>query len=256
MIKEKLLIVEKKLVISLEEIRASYSHRGDRGSVAETIVRDLLREYLPPQNRIGQGEIIDTKESISTQLDIVITNEYHPYLNDLKDPGLFIIEGVACAGEVKTNLNSNDLTTLIQSCIKYKQLEPVIPKGTTSYGNKSDLKRFVNHRPYFIFAYQSQITIETIAEKLNRYYAENNTPIVQQIDAVFSLDRGAIINFADGQGGIKLSTPTGAQDGMGLIVTKTGKEGVLLELMFWLSVVIHRYSLPSSPLLEYFALRT
>jgi len=145
LIKEKLLIVEKQLKSKLEEIRATHKHRGNSGSVTESVVRQFLREYLPPYNRVGEGEIIDLDENISTQLDIIITNEYHPYLNDLKEPGLFIIEGVASAGEVKTNLNSNDVDTLIQSCIKYKTLAPLIPNIKADIHPK--LKRKLKRTP-------------------------------------------------------------------------------------------------------------
>lgn len=74
MLKKKLLIIERQLVSKLDEIRITYSHRVDKGSIAESIFRDFLREYLPPSNRIGEGEIFDTLENISTQLDVIITN--------------------------------------------------------------------------------------------------------------------------------------------------------------------------------------
>lgn len=250
MIKEKLKIVEKRISVSLEEIRASYKHRGDRGSKSEAIFREFLMEYLPPENRVGEGEVIDTNENISTQLDVVITNEYHPYINDLKEPGLFIIEGVACAGEVKTNLNSNDISTLIQSCIKYKSLTPLMQKGATIFGNKSDIHRFVEHRPYFIFAYQSQLTIETIHSKLKNYYSTNNIPVEHQIDGVFCLDRGSIINFGDGAGSLQYSTME-KKSIPGINITRVGGDEVLLDLMSWLSVSIPKYSLPNSPLTQY-----
>ena len=250
MIKKKLEIVEKKLALNLEEIRASYNHRGDRGSVSEAIFRDFIREYLPQYNRVGEGEVIDTNEMVSTQLDVVITNEYHPYLNDLKESGLFIIEGVACAGEVKTNLGSTDIDTLIQSCIKFKSLKPLNQKGSMVHASKADIQRFIEHRPYFIFAYQSQLTIETIHSKLNGYYLQNSTPIEQQIDGVFSLDRGSIINFGDGNGMLKYSTKE-KNSNPGIIITKMGNKGILLDFMSWLSVSIYRYFLPNSPLIHY-----
>ena len=250
MIKEKLKIVQKKLLINLEEIRASYQHRGDRGSASEAIFRDFLKEYLPPANRVGECEIIDTNENISTQLDVIITNEYHPYLNDLKEPGLFIIEGVACAGEVKTNLNSADIDTLIQSCIRFKSIKPVLQKGASVFGNTSDIERFINQRPYFIFAYESQLKIETIYQKLCGYYDQNHTPINSQIDGVFCLDRGTIVNFGDGKGGLQYSTME-KKSLPGLQLTSIDGEQVLLDLMSWLSVSIMKFTLPNSPLTQY-----
>ncbi|ELB2172868.1 MULTISPECIES: DUF6602 domain-containing protein [Vibrio] len=250
MIKEKLKIVEKKLLVKLEEIRASHQHRGVRGTASESVFRDFLREYLPPENRIGEGEVIDTNENVSTQLDVIITNEYQPYINDLKEPGLFIIEGVSCVGEVKSNLNSNDVDTLIQSCIRYKNLSPEIQKGAMIYGNESDIKRFVSKRPYFIFAFESQLTIDTISKKISNYYSENNTPINMQIDGVFCLDRGAIINFGDGKGSLQYSTME-KRSLPGIHVTRRDGSEVLLDLLSWLSASMQKISMPTSPLISY-----
>jgi len=250
MIKNKLKIVDKKLSLSLEEIRASYNHNGDRGSVSEAVFRDFLREYLPPLNRVGEGEVVDLREQISTQLDVIITNEYHPYLNDLKKPGLFIIEGVACAGEVKTNLNSHDIDVIINSSIRYKMLTPKVQTGASAFGNKSDIHRFIEHRPYFLFAYESQMTITTIHKKLVSYYSANSIPVEHQIDGVFCLNRGAIVNFGDGEGSYVFLTPD-KRSLPGLIVTKNKGEEVLLDLMSWLSVSIPKFTLPSSPLSQY-----
>lgn len=250
MIKEKLKIVERKLALNLEEIRTSYNHKGDRGSVSEASFREFLREYLPPSNRVGEGEIIDLEENVSTQLDIIITNEYHPYLNNLKEPGLFIIEGVACAGEVKTNLSSNDINVIINSSIRYKQLTPQVQEGASVFGNKSDIHRFIEHRPYFLFAYESQLTIETIHKKLITHYRENNIPIEHQVDGVFCLDRGSIINFGDGKGALVFLTPE-KKSLPGLVITRNKGAEMLLDFMSWLSVSIPKYTLPNSPLSQY-----
>jgi hypothetical protein len=214
------------------------------------VVRDFLREYLPPENRIGEGEIIDSKGHISTQLDIIITNPHHPYINDLKEPGLFLIEGVAAAGEVKTNLNSVDLDNIITSCISYKKLKIIHQAGAQIYSNASDIKRFIDHRPYFLFAFESQLTIETIHSKLCDFYAKHSTPIEEQIDAVFCLDRGAIVNFGDGKGALKWST-TELDSVPGIHITESSADNILLSFLSWLSIAIQRITLPYSPLVDY-----
>lgn len=118
------------------------------------------------------------------------------------------------------------------------------------FGVASDVKRFVDHRPYFIFAYESQLTIQTICNKLIEYYVANNTPVEEQIDAVFCLDRGEVLNMGDGEGLLKWRTDK-VESISGIHVTKDHGDEVLLGLMFWLSIVIQRYSLPHSPLVHY-----
>ncbi len=245
-------IKEERLNIRLKEIRASHNHRGEQGSSLEEVFREFLKEYLPPENRVGAGEVIDTKGAISTQLDVVITNGYHPYLNNFKEHSPFIIEGVASAGEVKTNLTSENVKTLVESCKAYKQLTPIIPKGAMIFGNKSDIQRFVHHRPYFIFAFQSQLKIRSIQHNLIEYYVKNDIPVELQIDGVFCLDRGSIINFGDGKGSLRYFSANG-ENVSGIAVTREGSKGVLLDFMTWLSVSIQRYWLPYSPLVHYLA---
>ena len=250
MIKEKLQAVQKRLEASLEEIRAVHTHRGNRGSVAESVVREFLREYLPPDYRVGEGEVIDSNEHVSTQLDIIITNPNQPFINDLKKPGLFLIEGVAAVGEVKTNLSSQDIDTLVESCKTFKKLKIIHQRGTQIVSNTSDIARFVAHRAYYIFAYESQLKIETIHSKLNDYYLSDNTPIESQIDAVFCLDRGSIINFGDGMGSLKYSTKDKSSI-PGIHIINSTPDGVLLNLISWLSTAIQRITLPHSPIIDY-----
>ncbi|EHD2271248.1 DUF6602 domain-containing protein [Vibrio cholerae] len=248
MYKKKFELAQKRMILSLDEIRESLSHKGDRGSSAEEVLREFLRQYLPIYNRVGEGEVINVAEIQSTQLDVVVTNEYHPSLGRMQGPETFIIEGVAAVGEVKTNLNSNDINTLIQSCIRFKSITPTNIGGMMGHWSKSDRIRFVEHRPYFLFVYESQLNIETIKQKLQNYYSVNSIPVVQQIDAVFCLDRGTIWNFGDGQGSMEYVVNGVPQSG--LHVTNQDKSSVLFDLMTWFSV-LPRYSYPHSPMQLY-----
>ncbi len=157
---------------------------------------------------------------------------------------------MACAGEIKTCLISKDLDPAIQNCQRYKRLTPKLPKGTTTQGSDEDLARFVNHRPYFIFAFESQLTLVTIRKTLTDNYSQKQVPIVEQIDAVFCLDRGALLNFGEGRGALKYSTKT-SDSVPGFVITRSGGDGTLVDVMSWLSVSMLRIQLPSSPLVPY-----
>ena len=90
----------------LELIREKYRHSGNKGSGVEQEVRAFLREWFPRTYQIGHGEVIDTNGLISGQLDVVVTNEHHPSIQEEAGAAQFMIEGVACAAEVKTTLTS------------------------------------------------------------------------------------------------------------------------------------------------------
>lgn len=248
MYRRKFELAQRRMVLSLDEIRESLTHKGDRGSSAEEVLREFLRQYLPSYNRVGEGEVINVAGEQSTQLDVIVTNEYHPSLGRMNRPETFIVEGVAAVGEVKTNLNSNDINTLIQSCIKYKSITPTNVTGMTGFWNPFDRHRFVEHRPYFLFAFESQLSIDAIHQKLADYYKENLTPIENQIDALFFLDRGTIWNFGDGKGSFQHLINGVPQPG--LYITNENKDGVLFDLMTWFSI-LPRCSYPHSPMQLY-----
>ncbi len=115
------------------------------------------------------------------------------------------------------------------------------------YWCKEDRIRFVEHRPYFLFVFESQLTINTIKQKLQDYYHKNSTPVTSQIDAVFCLDRGTIFNFGDGEGSFQYAVKDISQPGL---IIDENTEKVLFNLMTWFSM-LPKYSYPHSPLQMY-----
>jgi hypothetical protein len=165
MLKEHIEILQKQMLLRLGEIRAAYRHSGNKGANAEQVLRDFLRQFLPPYNRVGHGEVIDQSGASSRQLDAIITNEYHPFLNDLSAPSVFIIEGVSCVAEVKSVLTSDQLIRALENSLSFKRLSVTLQKGATVFGNREDISRFVEKRPSFLFAFESQLSIGTIKEE-------------------------------------------------------------------------------------------
>ncbi|MEH2087035.1 DUF6602 domain-containing protein [Nostoc sp.] len=250
-LERKLDLLQKQMELRLEEIRASYQHKGNMGSNVEEVIREFLREFLPPHNRIGQGEVVDFDGNSSTQLDLVITNEYHPYLNDLTKPSVFFIEGIACVGEVKSVLNSNDFDSILRNCLTYKQLKVNLQDGMRTFINPSDLKRFVEKRPYFLFAFESQLSLSTLLEKTKRFNTDNNLDFWQQIDGIFILNRGQVINFGDGQGTFQFADHKGNTI-PGLISIDIEEDPkVLFGFLSWLNSAMPRIEIQFPILMSY-----
>ena len=251
MLIQKLAIIQKQLHLKLDEIRETHQHKGNKGSNVEQIIRDFLRVYFPSDNRIGQGEIIDSDGGISNQIDVIMTNEYHPHINDLSQPSLYFIEGIACAGEIKSILNSKDLETILSNCLRYKKLNLRLSKGMTIHSNPSDTKRFIEKRPYFLFAFESQVTLDTVFEKITEFNNQHCSEIRQQIDAIFLLDRGAIINFGDGKGSFQFRDLQGNSI-PGLIRRPLENEpNLLFSFITWISAVIQRFTIYDNILIYY-----
>jgi len=251
MLIQKLSIIQKQFQLKLDEIRKTHQHKGNKGSNVEQIIRDFLKVYFPSDNRIGQGEIIDSDGGISSQIDVIMTNQYHPHINDLTQPSLYFIEGIACAGEVKSILTSDDLKTILSNCLRYKNLNLRLSKGMMIHSSPSDTKRFIEKRPYFLFAFESQLTLNTVFESISEFNNQNCPEIRQQIDGVFLLDRGAIINFGDGQGSFQFRDPQGKSI-PGLIMRPLEIEpNLLFSFVSWISAVIQRFTIYDNILIHY-----
>ncbi|WP_368524843.1 DUF6602 domain-containing protein [Enterobacter asburiae] len=96
---------------------AGFTHQGVKGSVLEILVSQLFRPLLPADIGMGTGQIIDSYTGImSGQIDIILYDKaiLPPIVFDA-NTGLFPIESVLYTIEVKTTLNSTELTTAHES---------------------------------------------------------------------------------------------------------------------------------------------
>ncbi len=247
--RDRLSLLQNIMNLKLEIIRKSHKHSGNRGENAEQIVREFLREFLSPYNRIGHGEVIDLNGCLSRETDVIVTNEYHPFLNDLANPSVFIIEGVACAGEVKSVLTTERLLSTLEGARVFKSLSIQHQKGSMIVANEEDRERFVNRRPYFLFAFESELLIETVKGKIDAWNTANAVPLGQQLDAVFMLSQGNLINFGEGKGALQFVPPDG--NPLGGYIHAVSSSDALVSFLSWLSVSMIRISMPHSPLALY-----
>ncbi|WP_155641349.1 DUF6602 domain-containing protein [Burkholderia cepacia] len=98
---------------AIAEARAASSlkHQGVKGTVLEILVARLFRPLLPSDIGIGSGQIIDQiGGNMSTQIDIILYDKsiLPPALYD-DSTGIFPIEAVLYAIEIKTTLTAKDL---------------------------------------------------------------------------------------------------------------------------------------------------
>jgi hypothetical protein len=226
---------------------------GDRGDDVEAAFRLFLRGHLPPKFRVGHGEVIDTKGRRSLQTDVIVADEEQPFPID-DNPQLLIIEGVAAGAEVKANLTTKDLADAINKGRRFKELEAIpgkwiaLASDTSKHGQpNSDLVRFYRHRPYFLFAYETEVADETLTRQLDDAAEANSLP---PLDAVFILSRGLTVNLWDGQGSLGFQTLDG-QIITNWLPWEADPAKVLPTLLLWLHGVMPRFVGRSSPLVAY-----
>jgi hypothetical protein len=237
MLKEKISKVELQMKAALSEVRETFEHSGNKGTSTEDIFGKFVRQYLPRRLDIGNGEIIDSFGNRSGQVDIVILSDDHPFTFPPGRPGLFFIEGVLSVGEIKTTLTSQELNNALNNSTRYKKLKMTHENGTLANANPSDLNRYYEHPPFFLFAYESQLSLSTIKTKIQNYQVDNKLNLTDSLDAVFILDKGWVVNFGDGQGSFQYRTTDGKVHG-GLIEKETNE--VLFSLFSYLSMTMPR----------------
>lgn len=235
MLKDKIAAAQGQMRGRLEEIRATFTHAGDKGVSVEDAFRDFLRQYLPRRLTVGHGEVVDLHGGRSKQTDVVIVTDDHPFTFTPDLPGLFFVEGVCGAGEVKTNLTAAALDKALESSRQFKRLEIRPGKGTIACFNPSDRERFYKCPPWFVLAFDSQLSLDRIKEKSVQFTADKRLQGTRLLDAVFVLGRGWVINFGDGKGSFQYRTPDD-ESVTGWLENES--DSVLFDLLAWLSIVM------------------
>lgn len=239
---------EKLFNAHFELTREKYQHSGNKGSCNELILRDFISEFLPDKWKVGHGEVIDSENKSSNQSDIIVADAMtQPFIKNYdKYPNMFVIEAVSCIGEVKAQLTTLDDS--FEKCRSFKLLSPKFSNGDIIHTNETDRARFYDKRPFFVFSFETKMTIENIISKLNDRYS--NTSITAQIDAIFMLDKGAIINFGDGGGAFKYVDQKTCEPYEGFIKVCQENE-VLQSLVTWMTAVMPNVHNFQNPIIHY-----
>lgn len=221
----------------MEEARGRLQQAGNRGDVAEHALRQFLSTHLPRAFDVGHGEVIDSFGERSRQMDVVITTPDHPYRHPSEEPGMFIVEGVLAAAEVKTRLTAEEVRDAVQKAASFKKLRKHHLSGSEVFANPSTQKRWVEGpSPFFVFAYESEMAVSTLLDMLSGLASD------AWIDAIFVLGRGAAVDYGDGQGTLHIRLRDGTD-----VTGWAWAEGQpsVLSLLTWLHSlprVMHRQS--------------
>lgn len=121
------------------------------GELREIFISEVLLSILPEGFRIGTGKIADVKGNLSSQIDIIVYDRYRfsPVLFDDKK-GIFPLESVYYAIEVKSKVTKKEIKDSIQKAEKLKSLIGLHPyfvlfgfSSNTKY-KKSEFKRMLD----------------------------------------------------------------------------------------------------------------
>lgn len=205
--------------------RKKFGSPVDIGADRVNILKDFLTKYLPRYYGFGNGEIIDSYDNRSGQVDIIICNQYHPFTYNEEGLGLFLAEGIDWAIEVKSNL----ITELEQGLLqvkRIKRLKKKPQKGDIAYSGSSIIHR--NQIPCLLFGYQSP-SIGTLRGNIKRLASQLQLSKEEMPDAVASLSEGIIYNKFEGD---SLYVKVDGKDIYGIIGLELKNETLLQMLVF------------------------
>ena len=108
---------------SSRELAALMPHFGERGRIAEEIIRNVLSRTLPKRFSIGTGVIISSKGDVSQQTDIVIFDNFFnsPLLSEFGSC-VYPVETVYATIEVKSVLTKSELRSSLAAIRKLRSL--------------------------------------------------------------------------------------------------------------------------------------
>jgi hypothetical protein len=137
------------------------SHTGTRGNLAENLLRELIREFLPLRYGVGTGFVMDAEGNRSKQVDILIYDQLHAS-TVFRDGELVVLspKNVLVAIEVKSQLtgsaqDTNDIAA--------------------AYGNIASVRGINPEVRGFIFGYDGNAA-ETFVDHVNTWAAKPNAP--------------------------------------------------------------------------------
>lgn len=185
-----------------------FEHNGEKGEFREQKISKFLRPFLPECYSLGSGQVFSADGASSNQIDVVLYDQF--FSNILfKDANssLFPCESVYGTIEVKSDLDSRELTASIDNISSVKRLQRA----------NSDMFDLLSHRslrvskapgntlqydqakrnPYLgmVFAY-SAMKPEAVANKLNEYLASKQLPPDQMPDYIFAYKQGYVVSRA------------------------------------------------------------
>lgn len=186
------------------QIDSYFKHPGEKGRMNEQVVVDLLRQISPKKYSFGTGFIIDTRNDISPQCDIIVYDAFHNQaLFGEATANVYPIECVYAFIEVKTTLNKIELTKTLNAIEKirsmaqngkyYKSEELVWEKTDNDYiGQNRQVKSTIILPPRsFVFAFQSTLPRKqsTLSDRLRSECNKNH----KHFHGMFMLDSNTFV---------------------------------------------------------------
>lgn len=230
----------------LETIRIAATHAGLKGTAAEEVLAEFLRERLPASLGVTAGQVVDRNGTLSKQVDVVIFDATRtPMLFTSPGHSWHVVpaEGVLAVIEVKMHLTAADIPGVLANCAAVLDLRrdayigPPIPRFQAHGNTYSELPIC-----YYLFAFESD---SMYAQRLNELQADLD--LAKRMTSACYLDRGVSLHFQL-NGTTPVYTELPAPPGF---MVDVATEAALLAWFTSLSTVIFQAELRPISLIDY-----
>jgi hypothetical protein len=179
--------------IMTEEARLAglLNHGATIGEAREFFVRRFLRAILPPMVHIGRGKIIAATSPPSRQVDIVLFDPRFPVLEIEPGMGMYHVEGVIAAIEVKSRVNRSGLREALENCysvcgpnlsgqgpkedIQHRASQVAKQEGVSLF-RATEMTKWALTPKTYIFAFRGYEDGGTLGKHVNQWYEEKGPP--------------------------------------------------------------------------------
>jgi hypothetical protein len=159
------------------------AHGSTIGQAREFVVTRLLKTILPSSVHIGSGKVIDGNGSYSKQVDIIIYDPRFPLMR-VDGGGLYFVEGVLAAMEVKSTITSDELKVSLENCKSVLALTPhgehpeeaeariafYMKKGALSHQMAEHRFWYMFRPATYVFAFSSQLSFDTTCRCIQSWW--------------------------------------------------------------------------------------
>lgn len=160
-------------VVAAAKALGQVNHAGLRGSLRETVVRDLLRPMLPPTVGIGHGVIVSAYDEQSTEQDVIIFNRnVVPCLIVDNECGLFPLEASLFTIEVKSKLTSEELKSAHEKARRLEKLRHVPGAAPPE------------HVIPCLFAFESDLSVKSELDRYREVALDEQHPALRDLCVV------------------------------------------------------------------------
>lgn len=166
---------------------------------------------------------MDSGGNRSDEVDVAVVNDDQPLWTG-QSGQLLIAEGVDAVYQVKAKLTTSELRRAIRNGRSVKKLLRPLGDGSIGRATEIDGTRFIDHIPFFVFAYEASTSAKRALSLLAEELRED--PWEMQPDGVFVLDDWALVNVADNKGAFRV----GPVDSTGFLEVETSSS---LGAMLW-----------------------